>query len=137
MRFDIRKQGYISSINVTPFVDVMLVLLVIFMITAPFLIRGMKVDLPHTKSVKTLPLKEKKLIITIKKDKTIYVNRYKVDLKELKQFLGKLRKDYKNELYLKADKSVPYGFVVKVMGEIKEAGFKKLGVIAEPEEEKS
>ncbi len=137
MRYNTRKDGFISQINVTPFVDVMLVLLVIFMVTAPFLIRGMKVDLPKTKSVRTLPVGKKKLIVTIKRNKEIYIDKYKVELKNIKKFLVKLKDDYKDMLYLKADKKVPYGFVVKVMGEIKEAGFKKLGIIAEPEEGKS
>ncbi len=137
MRFDPKREGFISQINVTPFVDVMLVLLVIFMMTAPFLIKGLKVNLPHTKTVKSLPVGKKRLILTIKKDRSIFIDRYEVKLKDLKNFLKNLREEYQGMLYIKADKEVPYGFVVKVMGEIREAGFKKLGIVAEPGEEKS
>ncbi len=126
----------LSEINVTPFVDVMLVLLVIFMVTAPMMQAGFDVDLPQVKAT-TLHTSEQPLIISITKDKKIKIQTFEVTLDRLEP---KLKLIYKNrldkEIYLKADKSIPYGFVMAVMAEIKEAGFEKLGMITLPQEEK-
>jgi biopolymer transport protein TolR len=131
------KNEYLSQINVTPFVDVMLVLLIIFMVTAPFLTQGLKVDIPETKIVQTLPTKERdKIVITIDKNKIIYIDKYKVELKNLSKYLKRVVSNKNQMVFLKADKNINYGFIVKVMGYIKEAGIEKLGIIAEPEEKK-
>jgi len=126
----------LSEINVTPFVDVMLVLLVIFMVTAPMMQSGFDVDLPQVKA-KTIQTNEKPLIVTISKDKKIEILDYEFTLDRLKsklEFISQGRAD--KEIYLKADKTVPYGFVMEVMAEIKDAGYEKLGMITMPLEEK-
>lgn len=135
MEFNTRKSGFIAQINVVPFVDVMLVLLVIFMITAPFMTQGVEVDLPRTKTVKTLPESSQKLVLNVKEDKTIHLEEYELELQDLAGHLKKVMKDKQQMLYLRADKKVPYGFVVKVMGRIKDAGVETLGVVAEQEDE--
>jgi biopolymer transport protein TolR len=126
-----------SEINVTPFVDVMLVLLVIFMVTAPMMQSGFEVNLPQVKSA-TIHTKEQPLIVTISQDKKITILNYEVTLDRLKtklEFISQSRAD--KEIYLKADKNVPYGFVMEVMAEIKNAGYEKLGMITLPLEEKT
>jgi biopolymer transport protein TolR len=125
-------QGYLSDINVTPLVDVMLVLLIIFMVTAPMMMHGVKVNLPKTES-KSIKTKEDPLLLTITKQKLVFIEDYKVELKALKK---KLRKIFANraekEILLQGDKDVPYGFVIKVMSQVKEAGITKVGMITEP-----
>ena len=126
----------LSEINVTPFVDVMLVLLVIFMVTAPMMQSGFDVDLPQVKAA-AIKTRETPLIVTISKDKKISVLNYEFSLDRLKsklEFISQSRAD--KDIYLKADKTVPYGFVMEVMGEIKDAGYEKLGMITLPLEEK-
>ncbi len=118
-----------SEINVTPLVDVMLVLLIIFMVTAPLLQQGVDVNLPQAKG-KNLP-PEERLSIVIKKGGEIFLNDNHVSMAELTKKLAAVSKQNPN-VFLKADKDVPYGLVVEVMGEVKEAGIEKLGMITEP-----
>jgi biopolymer transport protein TolR len=125
-----RDSKVLSEINVTPFVDVMLVLLVIFMITAPLLQQGLDVNLPKARGRDLPP--EERITLVIKKGGTIYMNENPVSIPQLGQKLKAISKLNPN-VFLKADKDVPYGFVVKVMGEIKEAGIEKLGMITEPQ----
>ncbi len=126
------RQDVISDINVTPLVDVMLVLLVIFMVTAPMMMHGVKVDLPRTES-KSVKSKEDPLVLSITKTRLIFIEDYKIELGTLKE---KLEKIFANravkEIFLQADKDVPYGFVIKVMARVKEAGITKVGMITEP-----
>jgi len=124
-----RDRNVMSEINVTPFVDVMLVLLVIFMITAPLLQQGIDVNLPKAKG-KDLP-PEERISLVIKKGGTIYMNENPVSLAEMKRKLEAISKLNPN-VFLKADKDVPYGVIVEVMGEIKDAGIEKLGMVTEP-----
>jgi biopolymer transport protein TolR len=122
----------ISDINVTPFVDVMLVLLVIFMVTAPMMMQGVDVALPETTS-EPLAAQKEHLTITINQQNQIYINDYQVSLDFLQEKLIKIfegRED--REVYLRADKGIPYGVVVRVMSEIKGAGVEKLGMVTEP-----
>ncbi len=133
----INNKELMSDINVTPFVDVMLVLLIIFMVTAPMMMQGVNVSLPETTS-KALPSEEDHVIITIDRNNQIYINDYHIELDFLKEKLIKIfqgRSD--QEVYLKADKAIPYGIVVYVMSEIKGAGIEKLGMVTEPISDKS
>ena len=127
-----RKKGFVSEINVTPFVDVMMVLLIIFMVTAPMMDSGLDVDLPQSKQVDNLPTDAEHLVLTVREDGTLFLDTYQVQLEELEERLSMLVKDKGRSLFLQADKSVPYGIVVDVMGRIKSAGIEKLGVIALP-----
>ncbi len=121
-----------SDINVTPFVDVMLVLLIIFMVTAPMMIEGLNVDLPEA-TAKPLDSEKEHLVITIDKNHLVYINDFKVDVDSLGDKLSKtLQGRSDREVYLKADKNIPYGIVVQVMAEIKKAGVEQLGMITEP-----
>ena len=128
--------SFLAEINVTPFVDVMLVLLIIFMVTAPMLTQGVEVDLPETKTVETLPEDSETVVLKILKDGTIKLDKYEVKLEELGNYLKRMELEKGNLLYLQADKDVAYGTVVKVMAEVRAAGVQKLGVVAEPEDEK-
>ncbi|ETR72817.1 MAG: Protein tolR [Candidatus Magnetoglobus multicellularis str. Araruama] len=115
---------YMAEINVTPFVDVMLVLLIIFMVSAPMMTQGVDVSLPETSS-KSLPTDNESLTITIKKNGEIYINTYQVTIDALQEKLtiildGRMEK----QVYMRADKNVAYGLVVRVMSEVKNAGVK-------------
>ncbi len=125
----------VSDINVTPLVDVILVLLIIFMVTAPMLQMGIDVNLPRVMA-KSVDVGEEKLILTINADREIYINRYKATIDDLKTKLESIfaaRID--REIYMRADETVPYGFVVEVMSEVRKAGVDKLGMITKPPKE--
>ena len=126
------QSKFVSEINVTPFVDVMLVLLIIFMVATPMMSQGLDVDLPQTKQVEVLPTESDHLILTVQRDGRIYLDEYAVnDMEELEGYLQRLVKEKNKSLFLKADKEVPYGVVVEVMGHIKAVGIEKLGVMAD------
>ncbi len=130
------KQNLVADINVTPLVDVMLVLLIIFMVTAPMMTQGVDVDLPETTSA-SLQQEKEPLVITINQQGEIYLNRVKCDSSLLKQQLTVMTRTDKNRaVYLKADKQVPYGLVVSVMADIKAAGLNKLGMVTRPSDER-
>jgi biopolymer transport protein TolR len=126
------RQDLISDINVTPLVDVMLVLLIIFMATAPMMMHGVKVNLPVTES-KSIKSKEDPLILSITNKKLVFIENYKVEFGALKEKLEKIFANRaQKEIFLQADKNVPYGFVMKVMSQVKEAGITKVGMITKP-----
>ncbi len=128
------RRGLVADINVTPLVDVMLVLLIIFMVTAPMMTQGLEVNLPKT-TAKALSQQEEPLIVSIDENEVIYIGKVPVDLSLLRQQLSNVPDEKKNEpIYLRADEEVPYGMVIKTMAEIKRAGFDKLGMITLPEE---
>jgi len=132
MAFGGNNNSFMSDINVTPFVDVMLVLLIIFMVTAPMMIEGVNVSLPEATS-EPLSAKQDPLIITIDKNNLLYINDYQVTLDFLQEKLIKILDGrVGQEVYLKADKNISYGVVVRVMSEIKGAGIEKLGMVTEP-----
>ncbi|MEJ5228268.1 ExbD/TolR family protein [Thermodesulfovibrio sp.] len=129
----LRRRSSIADINVTPLVDVMLVLLIIFMITAPMLKQGIDVNLPKAKG-RSLEETDK-INIVITKDEKIYVNDKIIPKDGLPDFLTNL-KDSNPTVILRADKDVPYGLVAEVMGEIKASGIEKIGMVTEPKEPK-
>ncbi len=132
------NRKFLSEINVTPFVDVMLVLLVIFMVTTPILYQGVDVNLPKVSS-KPIPSiqNDKKVIVTIDKKGNLYIEKKQYSLSELKLKVRSLilegGKNLKQEqVFLRADSDVPYGTVIKVMSEIQKAGVENLGLITIP-----
>ncbi len=131
------RSNVVSEINVTPLVDVMLVLLIIFMVTAPMMTEGVDVDLPET-TTKALKQKEKPIVISINKRGEIFLNRIKGNQKILRQQLLKMANNEGTDrsVFLKADKNVQYGLVVSVMSDIKAAGFQKLGMVTKPRDER-
>ena len=135
MALDDGKSRFMSDINVTPLVDVMLVLLIIFMVTAPMMMQGVNVSLPQTTS-KPLPADNDHLIISVDRSQQVYINDYKVAVEALQ---GKMKKILEGrpeqKVYLRADKTVPYGIVVRVISEVKMAGVEKLGMVTEPPKE--
>jgi biopolymer transport protein TolR len=121
-----------SDINVTPFVDVMLVLLIIFMVTAPMMVQGVDVSLPEASSA-PLQSTTEQLMITINKDNKVFINDFQVEIDFLQEKLGKiLRGRSDREVYLRADRQIPYGTVVRVMSELKGAGVEKIGMVTVP-----
>jgi len=126
------NNSLMSEINVTPFVDVMLVLLIIFMVTAPMMTQGVDVALPEASS-ESLPADEEQIVVTIDKAGSVYISEYQVSIEFLKEKLNELLKNKTvKEVYLKADRDISYGIVVRVMSEIKGAGVEKLGMLTEP-----
>ncbi|HIQ36907.1 MAG TPA: protein TolR [Desulfocapsa sulfexigens] len=129
------RGGLVSEINVTPLVDVMLVLLIIFMITAPMMTQGLDVDLPET-TAKSLNQKEEPVIVTLDKDGKIMLGKIEVSQAMFRQQLEKAYGKNKDQpIFLKADRAVAYGVVVAIMADIKAAGFDKLGMITQPKKE--
>lgn len=126
------RSKFQAEINVTPFVDVVLVLLIIFMVTAPMLDQGVEIDLPQTKEVEVLPTDSEHLVLSVNKDGTLYLDSYEVKLDELEERVKVLVAEKSRALFIKADTNVPYGVVVDIMGRIKAAGVEQLGVVANP-----
>ncbi len=125
----IKYRKIMSEINVIPLVDIMLVLLIIFMVTAPLLQQGIDVNLPQAKGKDMPP--EERINIVIKKGGLIYINDTPSSMHEMRKRLSAISKLNPN-VFLKADKDVPYGLVAEVMGEIKDAGIEKLGMVTAP-----
>ncbi|MCD6305260.1 MAG: protein TolR [Deltaproteobacteria bacterium] len=126
------NKRFMSDINVTPLVDVMLVLLIIFMVAAPMMIQGVDVNLPKT-AAKNIKTQEDPLILTINKKGEIFLENLAVPAEALE---GKIQKIFQNrrekEILLRADKEVSYGFVIDVIARVKQAGIDKLGMVTEP-----
>jgi biopolymer transport protein TolR len=129
-----RDSGTISQINVTPLVDVMLVLLVIFMVTAPIIQQGVQVNLPQARSG-AIPGTEEHLVVTVAKNGKVYLNDNVMSLSQLGEKLRAIKKiDANKQVYLRADQDVRYGTVMQAIAEIKKSGIERLGMVTRPEE---
>lgn len=123
---------FMSDINVTPLVDVMLVLLIIFMVTAPMMMQGVDVNLPKT-TTRQIKTPDEPLILTVNGKKEIFLENRRMLLEELEPKVRKIFEHRREKaVMLRADRSVPYGFVVKVMARVKRAGVDRLGLVTEP-----
>lgn len=126
------EKKFMSDINVTPLVDVMLVLLIIFMVTAPMMMQGVEVNLPQT-AAKSIKTREDPLFLSINKKREIFLEDRQIKMKDLENKMKTIFKYRRNkEVLLRADREVPYGFVIQVIAEVKRAGIDKLGMVTEP-----
>ena len=126
------NRGTMAEINVTPLVDVMLVLLVIFMVTAPMMQQGVQVNLPKA-DTKAMNPAEETVVVTVDKNNKVFINKDETPAGDLRTRLTDLfATRTKKEVFLKADASVPYGEVVRIMADIKGAGIERLGMVTEP-----
>ena len=132
-----RRHSSMAQINVTPFVDVMLVLLIIFMVTAPMLDQGVQVDLPEVADAPGLPSQQQPLIVSLEKNGRITIGKTRIDtVAKLGPVLKQALKGKPDrEVFLEADEKVPYGRVVQVMAAVKQAGVEKLGMVTRLPEE--
>lgn len=132
-----KKKGSISEINVTPLVDVMLVLLVIFMVTAPLMLNGIKLDLPKTKEVNPVNLNATQVIISLTKSEEYYLGKDKILLNEIIPLIQKQFKSNKTDtVFLRADFALPYGKVAKFMSFLKKSGIHKIALVTITEDKK-
>ena len=130
-----KKKGAISDINVTPLVDVMLVLLIIFMVTAPLMLNGIKLDLPKTKEVNPVNLNSTQVILSFSKTEDYYLGKDKILTNEIIPQIQKQFKANKTEtLFLRADFSLPYGKVAKLMSFLKRGGIHQIALVTETED---
>ena len=121
----------LAEINVTPFVDVVLVLLIIFLITAPMMLGGIDVRVPKTETRTIQP--EERLVLTITRERGVFLDNQPISLDRLSKVLGGMvRRNPKSAVFLKADEAVAYGTVMKVMDVIKKAGVDRVGMVTEP-----
>lgn len=126
-----RKHRLMAEINMVPFVDIALVLLIIFMVSAPLMYRGIDVDLPRS-SVNTIK-QEQRIVLTVDRDGNIYVDGEKVHIGGVEAAIHQKRRGGAEvTVYLKADREVPYGTIVSVMDIVKRMGIDKLGMVTEP-----
>jgi biopolymer transport protein TolR len=126
--------GDLAEINVTPLVDVMLVLLIIFIITAPMLVQGLKVNLPKQNAPALTSKTEEPVILTLTSDQIILLGDEPVHIKLLADRLGALLAGSPRPVYLKADETLPYGFVVRVLAVLDSIGVEQVGMVTVPEE---
>jgi biopolymer transport protein TolR len=127
------KGRLMGEINVVPLVDVMLVLLIIFMVTAPMMVQGLDVKLPETDAT-TLKHSEELLILTVTREGKVFLDEFQVGTEGLAdKIAGITGRKPETKVYLRADKDVPYGVVVQVMAETRKAGVSNLGMVTEPE----
>ncbi len=126
------RDSLMSEINVTPLVDVMLVLLIIFMVTAPMMVQGVDVALPEV-TAEQITTEKEPLVVSIDAQQKVFISDYEVPVDSLSQKLAKILETRSDrEVYLRADKEIPYGMVVRVMAEIKNAGVDRLGMVTLP-----
>ncbi len=125
-----KTQTAMADINITPLVDVVLVLLLIFMLTAPVLQSGIQVAVPHTRMVKQLT--EVHLVVTIDKEQNVYLQDKPVNVHDLPALLEANPKNQKNVVYVRADQSVPFGAFASVMDAVKQAGIMNISIVTQP-----
>lgn len=126
-----RRSGRIAEINVTPFVDVMLVLLIVFMVTAPLLTVGVPLDLPKTEA-KQLTSDEAPLTISIRSDGAVFLQETEVPEDKVVELLKALAKEgYKSRIFIRADETANYGVVARVMAKISSAGYRNIGLVTD------
>jgi len=131
-----RTSSSLAEINVTPLVDVVLVLLIIFMITAPVLQSGIDVSVPKTKTVKEIT--EQRMVLTINKDQQVYLGDQMVNIHELPQRLRQGGADPAHQvIYLRADQAVPFGVFATLMDAVKQAGITNVSIVTQPLEAKA
>ena len=136
LNFKRSEREPMSEINVTPFVDVMLVLLIIFMVTAPLLTVGVQVDLPET-SADTLPEESEPLTLTINSKGEVFIQETKIEFDNLiKKILAVSKNRTDTRIYVRGDKTINYGRVLEVMGKLSGSGFTKVALISEPYKER-
>ncbi len=129
---DSDKNRELSEINVTPLVDVMLVLLIIFMVTAPLIQHGVKVDLPKANTT-PMETKEEELILTIDKNKKLFILEHQYTFDEFTKKIAAIYKTRtKKQIFLNGDRTLPYEYVIQVMAVLKNAGFDAVGLVTEP-----
>ena len=127
-----QRTQFVSQINVTPLVDVMLVLLVIFMVTTPIIQQGVQVALPKVKA-EALPGKEEQFVVSITRDEQIYLNDTKLSAVALTDKLTAIAKERPDrQVFIRADEQVPYGEVIRTMAAIKAAGIENVGMVTQP-----
>jgi len=125
-----RTQTALAEINITPLVDVVLVLLLIFMVTAPVLQSGVQVAVPQTRTVNQLT--EEHLVVTINKDQDIFLQDKPVSIHDLTRRLASNPKDAKRVIYVRADQKVPFGAFASVMDAVKQAGIANISIVTQP-----
>lgn len=126
-----RTQSSLSEINVTPLVDVVLVLLIIFMVTAPVLQSGIEVAVPHTKTVKEIT--EERLVITIDRDQRVFLNSDPININQIgAKIHEKVRDPQGQSIYLRADENVPFGAFATVMDAVKQSGITNVSIVTQP-----
>jgi biopolymer transport protein TolR len=126
-----RTQTSLADINITPLVDVVLVLLIIFMVTAPVLQSGIEVNVPHTKTVKEIT--EERLVITINKEQRVYLGNQPININEIGPVLHqKIRDPEHQSIFVRADEDVPFGAFATVMDAVKQAGITNVSIVTQP-----
>lgn len=125
-----KTQSTLSEINMVPFIDVVLVLLIIFMITAPILQSGIEVDLPKTTTVKEI--NEQKLVVTITKDQTIYIGDNPINIHQLGPKVKSMLKKPQDSVFLRADEAIPFGIFAKVIDTLRVGGVTNISIVTEP-----
>ena len=130
-----QTQSTLSEINMVPFIDVVLVLLIIFMITAPILQSGIEVDVPKTKTVKEI--NEPRLVITIDKNQLIYLADVPVNINQLGTKVKEQLKKPQDSVFLRADESIPFGTFAKVIDALRQSGVSNISIVTEPLSERA
>ena len=126
-----RTQSSLADINVTPLVDVVLVLLIIFMVTAPVLQSGIEVEVPHTKTVKEIT--EERLVITIDRHQKVFLNNDPININQIGAQLHKRIRDPQGQsIFIRADEDVPFGAFATVMDSVKQSGITNVSIVTQP-----